>query len=287
MASEFRAAGSDHWSVCPDAAALAAALDGRGRCEFALLRALGAGYGGGAAAATDAAKSGCASDANLGAREGASAAATDAAKLGCAADAKLGARKGANIGGTTSAVARKPTAKSGAEAAASKAGKSRMPVLASGANSAARPGVSGKTRGQQGATQPATALPISTGTKASTAKHAKAVVPCKAAAADKPKAGKKRGALEAATNGRAIVEAAQEPSCEAAVRSGTPPTGKHNMQQERLAVAEVQQTSVGGQADKAPAAGVADVEKLCNGDPPAASMSGKRQRKQIFDSLKF
>ncbi|BDA43044.1 probable cell division cycle-associated 7-like protein at N-terminal half [Coccomyxa sp. Obi] len=271
MASEFRAAESDEWSVCRDAAALAAALDGRGRREAALLRAIEAGYG---------------------------TAAPYAAKPGCASDAKLGAREGGNIGDARSAAApKKAGAKSGAGATAAKAGKSRMAAEVSATDTAAAATEAASKVGcQRQPIQPATAVPTSAvrpGAKKSTAKPTIGSVPCGAAAAEKPKAGKKRTALEAATvdtnaAGRAASDAAKDPSSGAAVPAGTAATESGNKHQKRQALAEVQQSLVGTQPEQAPASGqFADLATLCNGGPGAASMSGKRQRKQKFDSLRF
>ncbi len=76
MASEFRAADSDEWSVISDAASLAKSLDGRGRREAGLLRALEAGYDLGATKSGPAAagvKSGAVSAGQIGAADAAPA----------------------------------------------------------------------------------------------------------------------------------------------------------------------------------------------------------------------
>ncbi|CAL8468960.1 g8501 [Coccomyxa elongata] len=162
MASEFRAAESDEWSVCPDAAALAAALDGRGRREAALLRALEAGCG---------------------------------AKVSSAFDARSGAREGAKTVDVKSAAAPKEAGgKSGIGPAAAKAGKSRMAVDVSGGTDAAA--VVAVAASKAGGLQPVAAG--ETGSKKSTAKPIRALVHSVTAAAGHPKARKKRAAQEAA-----------------------------------------------------------------------------------------
>lgn len=282
MASEFRAAESDEWSVCPDAAALAAALDGRGRREAALLRALEAGCG---------TKISSAFDARLGAREGAKivdaksaapkkagcgagAAAPRATKLSSASDARLGARKGANLGNSKSAAAPKEAG-----------GKSRMAVDVSGTDAATVVAVAASTAG---GLQPVAAG--ETGSKESTEKAIRASVRSVTAA---PKARKKRAAPEGAIANTAIAdgarEAAQHRPSKAAVASAIE---RHNEQQERQALAEVQQSSSGIQPENAPSGGeLADLATLWDGVPAAVppSMPGraKRHRKQKFESLCF
>ncbi|EIE26968.1 hypothetical protein COCSUDRAFT_59460 [Coccomyxa subellipsoidea C-169] len=133
MASEFRAADSDEWSVISDAATLAKSLDGRGRREAGLLRALEAGYDLGATKSGPAAggvKSGAppAAAAKIGNGKNVAAATTgtvDTAGTGKAAAGKAGAGKkaAAKAGAAESLAATKPAAMATKEAASVSAGQ--------------------------------------------------------------------------------------------------------------------------------------------------------------------
>ena len=75
----------------------------------------------------------------------------------------------------------------------------------------------------------------------------------------------------------------QDPSYRASVQTGTE---KCNKQQQRQVLLQVQQSSLGTQAEQV-GGQLAALATLSDGIPEAAGMPGKRPRKQKFDSLKF
>ena len=239
MASEFRTADSDEWSVCPDAAALAQSLDGRGRREAALLRSLEAAY------------AGCTAKSSAG-KLGSPAA---EAKTGAAAKTGTGKSKAAKSGAPDTVAKTGPDAKTGS--GKPKAAKPCVSKAGAPAKTAAKADAKAAISSKAGTADAAAAATAGAGVQKEEEQSVKAGSQDAAAVAGvttKAKASRKRAVLAAVNTAAAptaepsngATEAVQEPVGKAARNDGAAAEAKPRKRQKRGVSAEQLQSSSEG-----------------------------------------